>query len=105
MWIFSFASNKLVDSFARELVADFVRQCPLGQKQVMKGGAFEKKVDSVMSDLYARARNFRTEQHLGVFKRARLAKTFQDELAAAGYPADVSNKITTALVASALTGK
>lgn len=105
MWFFKFVSNKVVDAFARELVTDFMRQCPLGQKPVMKGGAFEKKVDAVLSDIYRRAKDFRTEQDLGVFKRARLAKVFQDELSAAGYPADVVNKITTALVASALTGK
>lgn len=105
MWFFSFVSNKTVDSFAKELVADFAHQCPLGQKPIMKGGAFEKKVDSVLSSLYARAKTFRNERRLGVFKRARLAKTFQDELISVGYPVDVVNKITTALVASALTGK
>lgn len=105
MWFFKFVSNKTVDAFARELVADFARQCPLGQKPVMKGGAFEKKVDAVLSDLYRRAKTFRTENRLGVFKRARLAKAFQDELMNAGYPADVISKMTTALVASALTGK
>lgn len=105
MVFFDFFSNKSVDVFAKELVADFVRQCPLGQRPVMKGGTFEKKVDAVLSALFVRAKAFRTEHRLGVFKRARLAKKFQDELVAAGYPADVVNKITTAMVAAALSGK
>lgn len=104
MWLLNLTSNKVVDAFAKELVLDFTRQCPLGQKPVMKGGAFEKKVDQVLSNLFSRAKDFRKENRLGVFKRARLAKIFQDELTAAGYPVDVVNKITTALVATALSG-
>jgi hypothetical protein len=57
-----------------------------------------------MPALYARAKAFRQEKRLGVINRARFAKSFQDELVSLGFAADLVSRVTTALVAAALSG-
>lgn len=101
MKFFNFVCGKLVDSFAKELAKDFAKACPLT-------GAINgkrdpgKQAEKALADIFKRASSFRQEQRLGVFKRARLAKKFQDELRALGYDADMVNRVTTALVTNAL---
>lgn len=64
----------------------------------------EKKVQQALDALYRDAAAFAAEQRLGVLRRARFAKAFQDELAKRGYRGDLVAKITTALTTSALIG-
>lgn len=101
MKLFNFVSGKAVDAFAKELAQNFARACPL-RGSANKSRDFEKQVQQALNDVFKCAKVFRTEQGLGILKRARLAKKFQDELVALGYDAELVNRVTTALVTSAL---
>ena len=101
MKLFNFVSGKTVDTFAKELAERFSQSCPL-HGSTNKNRDFEKQVQLALNELFDRAKAFRREQGLGIFKRARLAKKFQDELVALGYDTELVGRVTTALVASAL---
>ncbi len=103
MSLFGFTSRKRVDECAKHLALEFSRLCPLsGHVNSIKNA--EKKVESALSGIYREARAFRRQNGLGVFRRARFAKVFQDELARLGYPPELFTKVTTALVVNALSG-
>lgn len=104
MKLFSFTSGKAVDAFARQLAQDFSNSCSRLGVGSGKDKAFDKKADQIMVGIYARAKAFRQEKRLGVINRARFAKSFQDELASLGLSPDLVSRVTTALVASALSG-
>lgn len=105
MKFFNLASHKKVDEYARNLAQEFARVCPLSAKYSGKAvSPGEKKVEQALAGIYARAKAFRQEHRLGVLNRARLAKRFQAELSNMGYPSELVNQVTTALVAAALTG-
>lgn len=103
MALFNWVSRKQVDDCARILARDFSTLCPLSGENAGKATVAAKKVEGALNQIFTRAKSFRQENRLGVLKRARLAKTFQDELMGLGYPPEVINKVTTALVATALT--
>ena len=104
MKFFSFTSGKVVDAFARQLAQDFFNACSKPGVAQGKDKTFEKKADQVLIAIYARAKAFRQEKRLGVINRARFAKSFQDELVRLGFAADLVSRVTTALVAAALSG-
>ncbi len=104
MKLFSFMSGGLVDGVAKELANEFAKACPLSGSTGKKD-ELEKRVEKALSGIFIRAKAFRETHHLGIFKRARLAKKFQDEMLAHGYEADLVNRVTTALVANALSAK
>jgi hypothetical protein len=105
MKLFGFTSSKTVDAFAKELAHEFANRYPLSGKKELKKSSLEKQIERSLSEFYAKAKAFKQEHKLGVFKRARLAKTFQDEMRVLGYDADTVTKITTGLVTVALSGK
>ncbi len=104
MMFFKFISNKAVDACAKELAVYFARSCPLMNASA-NSRSFEKQIDHALAELFNRAKTFRQEHRLGIFKRARLAKKFQDELILLGYEPELVNRVTTALVATALAAK
>lgn len=101
MKLFKFTSRQRVDAVASELAAEFSRLCPLSGMQSGRPLS-DKYIERGLSEIYARAKTFRKENRLGIFKRARLAKIFQEELTKRGYDADLVGRVTTALVAVAL---
>jgi hypothetical protein len=102
---FSFTSAKVVDAFANELAKEFARRYPLSGNAATMKKTTEKQIERTMEELFAKAKAFKVEHRLGIFKRARLAKTFQDELRKLGYDPGVVNKVTTGLVTSVLSGR
>lgn len=103
MILFRLTSRKLVDACAIDLASEFSRLCPLPEKQAGRPPS-EKAIERALTGIFAQAKTFRQDNRLGVFNRARLARIFQDELTRRGYAADLVSKVTTALVAAALTG-
>lgn len=105
MKLFGFTPGKAVDVYARQLAQDFFKACSRPMATSGKDKVFEKKADQVLLSLYARAKAFRMEKRLGIVNRARMAKSFQDEMLKLGYAPDLAKRVTTALVTSALLGK
>jgi hypothetical protein len=105
MKLFSIGLGKLVDAYAKEAAHDLIRLCPLPAEFSKKNKlVFEQKVDHTLVEVFVRVKSFRKEHRLGIFKRARFAKIFQDELTLLGYDPELVSKVTAALVATALAG-
>ena len=82
----------MADSFSEKLP-------PPGAKRKAQS---KQKIDAALDSLYRDAAAYRREHRLGILGRARLAKAFQDELLARGYPVELVTKITSAITATAL---
>lgn len=110
--IFPWSGNKAVSDFAKSLAQDFVDRFPppvieelmKEHPQLFRVTGSKKsvskefdKLTAVVSRCYQRARQFQRDQKLGVFKTARLSKSFQDEMIALGYPQDFAKEITLGL--------
>jgi hypothetical protein len=105
MKLFGIGLGKFVDAYAKEVAHDLLRLCPLPKEfSKMSSLAFEQKVDRALVEVFAQVKSFRKKHRLGIFKRARFAKTFQDELTLLGYAPELVSKVTAALVATALSG-
>ena len=100
--LFNLFSSKLVDGFAKELAHDFSKSYKSQGEFSKKGKVPEQKVDQLLAHIFVKTRTFRQENRLGVFKRARLAKKFQDELIFLGYEPELVSRVTTALLTAAL---
>lgn len=83
---FGSVSGAQVDEFARSLVRELGQYYPPPSEESPRKVS-QKKMLSVMDELFAQARDFRKQHKLGVYKKARLANTFRWELQEKGYDA------------------
>lgn len=87
-------SSKNVDEFARLLAIELSKkyppeiQNPKDEKSKSSARVSEKRLTRILEDLYAKARQFHTENKLGIYKKARLSNTFRWELDSLGYSKD-----------------
>lgn len=110
--IFPWSGNKTVSDFAKSLAQDFVdrfpppiieelmKEYPLLLRVTGSKKSVSKELDKLtaaISRCYQRARQFKHDHKLGVFKTARLSKSFQDEMIALGYHQDFAKEITLGL--------
>jgi len=107
--IFNWSGNKAVSDFAKSLAQDFVDRFPppvieelmkehpkLFQATGRKKSTPKEldKLAAAVSRCYQRAQQFKRDHKLGVFKTARLSKSFQDELIGLGYRQDFAKELT-----------
>lgn len=107
--IFAWSGNKTVSDFAKSLAQDFVDRFPppvieelMQEHPVLLRATGNKKsvpkeldkLTATISRCYQRARQFKRDHKLGVFKTARLSKSFQDEMIGLGYPQDFAKELT-----------
>jgi hypothetical protein len=86
MGLFGSVSSKEVDEFAKSLVQDIAKRYPPG----MDAGGAERKISqkrltSILEDAFAKALDYRHQNKLGVYKKARLSNTFRWGLKDLGY--------------------
>ena len=99
MALFGSVSTNQVDDFAKSLVQELSQQCPPALEQGEKKVS-DRKVFSTLDKIFGKARNFRKQHRLGVFKKAKLANTFRWELKEMGYSAKFIEFATEGLVVS-----
>jgi hypothetical protein len=85
MPIFGSVSSKDVDSFAANLASDLAKRYPPALDKGGERKISQKRLTSILEDIFARAVDFRTQHKLGVYKKARLGNTFRWELQEMGY--------------------
>ena len=85
MPIFGSVSSKDVDSFAATLASDLAKRYPPALDKGGERKISQKRLTSILEDIFARAVDFRTLHKLGVYKKARLGNTFRWELQEMGY--------------------
>ena len=85
MGIFDRFSSKDVDQFAKSLAAEISKRYPPSLDQSKEKKISQNRIARVLEDAFAKAVDFKTEKHLGVYRKARLGNTFRWELSDMGY--------------------
>ncbi len=97
MFGFLFGKNKAIDGFATQMADDLFSAIPQDVAQQYLGGKTDKKktkaADSRMHDLAIRFRQFKLNEKLGVYGKARLHLTFMTRLESLGYDENLTKKI------------
>jgi len=99
MGLFGSVSSKGVDQFAKELAQDVAKRYP----PAMDKGSAERKISqkrlsTMLEEIFGRAVAFRDQHRLGVYKKARLGNTFRWELEELGYSKEFIDVATEGLV-------
>lgn len=97
--MFKWLDTTSVDALADSLVADLLQRVPpaaLGAAGKKAGAKHEKAYKSVLS----KAREFKRDHDLNVYKKARLANRLKWALAEAGYPPEFVTELTYELAAT-----
>jgi hypothetical protein len=85
MGIFDRFSSKDVDEFAKSLALELSKRYPPTLDQAKEKKISQARVARVLEEAYGKAVAFRTDKHLGVYRKARLGNTFRWELTELGY--------------------
>src|SRR5690349_8056530 len=85
MAIFGSVSSKQVDEFSKSLAQDLAKRYPPALDKGSERRISQKRLTSILEDTFSRARDFREQHKLGVYKKARLGNTFRWELEEMGY--------------------
>jgi len=96
--IFSFFRDEDLDLFARSLAVELNARVPpksLGDR--ISNPKFEATLANAFHHVFLRVKNYRRDHALGLIKKARLSKVFQDELVGLGYSKDFVKEVTLAL--------
>lgn len=86
-------SSKEIDKFAKELAQELAKHYPptmenppaIGDTAATSILLSEGRLTRILEDLYRKGENFKSQNKLGVYKKARLANTFRWELDTLGY--------------------
>lgn len=98
MGLFDRFSSKDVDAFAKSLAAEISRRYPPALDQGKEKKISPNRVARVLEEAYDKAVAFKSEQHLGVYRKARLGNTFQWELKELGYSKQFVDMATEGLI-------
>lgn len=85
MGLFDRFSSKDVDEFAKSLATEISRRYPPALDQSKEKKISQNRIARVLEDAYDKAIEFKSERHLGVYRKARLGNTFRWELTEMGY--------------------
>lgn len=85
MGLFGSASGKDVDTFAKALAQEVAKRYPPALDKGSERKISQKRLTTILEDTFNRAAEFRKQNKLGVYKKARLGNTFRWELQDMGY--------------------
>lgn len=83
--MFSKVSTKDLDEFSRSLARELSRQFESDERKGPPDKKAERKRSKALDRIYAKALEFKVENKLGVYGKARLGNTFKWELKELGY--------------------
>lgn len=98
MGLFDRFSSKDVDAFAKSLAAEISRRYPPTLDQNKEKKISHNRIARVLEDAYDKAVEFKSDKHLGVYRKARLGNTFQWELKELGYSKQFVDMATEGLI-------
>jgi len=91
-------SNAPIDEFGRALARELSARYTLEMDQSGRDKKSEKKLGRALNLVYGRAREFKRENRLGVYRKARLGNAFRWELKEMGYREAFIEQATKGLV-------
>mgnify|MGYP003576479787 CR=1 FL=1 len=78
-------SSKEVDTFAKSLAVEISKRYPPSLDQSKEKKISQNRIARILEEVYGKAVQFRSDKHLGVYRKARLGNTFRWELTELGY--------------------
>ena len=85
MGIFDRFSSKDVDEFAKSLAVEISKRYPPALDQAKEKKMSQNRITRVLEDVFNKATTFKSEKHLGLYRKARLGNAFRWELTGLGY--------------------
>lgn len=85
MGLFGSVSSKQVDEFAKNLALEISKRYPPTLDAGSERRISQKRLTGILEDTFSRAIDFKKQNKLGVYKKARLGNTFRWELQEMGY--------------------
>jgi len=85
MGILDRISGKDVDQFAKSLAVEISKRYPPSLDQAKEKKISQNRIARVLEDAFSKAVTFKSDKHLGVYRKARLGNTFRWELTDLGY--------------------
>lgn len=96
--IFQLFSGKKIDGFAKQIASDLAKRFPPASEEGEGRKISPKGLSNILESMYVKARTFKEEQKLGVYKVARLSNTFKWELKELGYSEQFIDVVTEGLI-------
>lgn len=85
MGLFGSVSSKDVDQFAKTLAQNLAKRYPPALDKGGERKISQKRLTAILEDTFNRAMEFKRQNKLGVYKKARLGNTFRWELQEMGF--------------------
>jgi len=97
--IFGLFRDRELESFARELARELSLRVPPATVTAERATnpGFQATLAKAFQHVFLSVRNYCREHKVGLLKKARLSKIFQDELVSLGYQGDFVKEVTLAL--------
>lgn len=95
---FKFFGNSKVDEFAKSLAQDIAKRYPPAIANNPEQMISQKRLTTILEDVFNRAHQFNSEHRLGMFKKAKLGNTFKWELKEMGYDEKFIDMATEGLI-------
>lgn len=105
MGLFQRFSNKHIDDFAKELAREIAKKYPPEIETDSKKKISEKRVTRILEGTFNKAVNFKKENKLGFYRKAKLGNAFQWELTELGYSKEFVNIATEGIIVYTTRGK
>lgn len=93
-------SNEALDEFARSLARELAARCSPEWIAESKGKKAETKLRKALDLLQRKATDYRRDNELGVYGKARIGNSFQWELKEMGYEAPLVEQATKGVILS-----
>lgn len=97
--MFGLLRDKELEGFAVDLARQLNARIPPSALSPERASdpKFKATLASALHHVFLAAQNYCREHKVGLLKRARLSKTFQDEIKSLGYPDDFVKEVTMSL--------
>lgn len=97
--VFGLLRDKELESFAADLARQFSARMPPSTLSADRASdpKFKAALAKALHQVFLGAQNYCREHKVGLLKRARFSKTFQDEIKSLGYPDEFVKEITMSL--------
>ncbi len=94
--VFGLFRDKGLEDFAREMARELSSRIPPGtlDPERVANPKFKAALASALQHLFANVQGYCRDHDVGLLKKARLSKVFQDELAGLGYPKNFVREVT-----------
>lgn len=96
--IFKLFGPSKTDEFAKGLAQDIAKRYPPAIANNPEQMVSQKRLTAILEDAFTRARQFNSDNRLGMFKKAKLGNTFKWELKEMGYDEKFVDMATEGLI-------